>query len=918
MHQRKKRPLFESTMTYPKKLIEVALPLEAINKGSKPETENPFLRGHPRAIHNWWARTPLSVARAIMFAQMIDDPGDGLAPEPARLAREELINFVASLATWDATSDESIIKEAQERIRKQFNGTEPEFWDMFSGRASIPLEAQRLGLKVTSSDLNPVAVTIERALLEYPQQFQDRAPVHPQPVQKMISGMTWKGASGLAADIKWYGEWIRESAEKKLARLYPTGPNGDPIVAWLWARTVKCPNPACKAIMPLVTTFALSSKGNQKIWVKPKVDSETGEVSFHIRKGASISATPTKIGRGGRFKCLVCKEPAEEQYIKDEGSAGRMGVQLLAAVTQGRHPLTYVAADSVDTIEVENPTDLRGVDVELNRDPRAIWCTLYGLTTYDKLFTSRQLTALFTLADVIVEARALILDHSGQDKIYADAMTTYLACALSRLTDYCCALATWNHTNENISHLFQRQGIPMAWDFVESNPINGKLSFSVAADWVASALVNLPKQVNGGRVLQLDATKANILFSTRPVISTDPPYYDNIGYADLADFFYVWLRIVLRKVDPQTFATLLTPKAQELVASPYHHDGSQEEAEEHFRSGFLRVFNQLYEQANPDVPITVYYAFKQEEEYVDDGAEGRASTGWETMLEGLVDAGFQITGTWPVRTTKKARSVARGTNALASAIVIVARQRSPEAPLATRREFLANLKNELPSALSSLKDSSVAPVDMAQASIGPGMAVFSRYTRVLESDGRKMSVRIALQLINEAIDQIEAQQQGDIDSDTRCAIAWYQQFGMNEGLYGDAEIIARAMNTSVPGMEDAGILFARAGKVRLVRRDELAEDWDPATDRRITIWEVTQHLIHTLDQLGENATSILLAKVGGLGDLAHDLAYRLFTISERKGWIQEALAYNSLGVAWPEIKNLASSSQGQARQLPNL
>jgi putative DNA methylase len=593
-----------------------------------------------------------------------------------------------------------------------------------------------------------------------------------------------------------------------------------------------------------------------------------------------------------------------------------MGAQLLAAVTQGQHPLTYVAADKCRHVEVEKPADLRGTDVELNHDPRNIWCTQYGLTSYDKLFTSRQLVALFTLADVIADARQHVLDHSDQDKSYADAITTYLACALSRLTDYCCALATWNHTNENISHLFQRQVIPMAWDFVESNPIVGKLSFSVAADWVASALVNLPKKAIGGRVVQLDATKANVQFPTRPIVSTDPPYYDNVAYADLADYFYVWLRIVLRRVDPQAFATLLTPKKQELVASPYHHDGSEEDAEDHFRSGFLRVFNKLYEQANPDVPITVYYAFKQEEEYLDERGEGRASTGWETMLEGLVDAGFQITGTWPVRTTKKARAIARGTNALASAIVIVARQRSPEAPLATRREFLSSLKNDLPSALSALKESSVAPVDMAQASIGPGMAVFSRYARVIESDGRKMNVRAALQLINQSIDEVHAEQQGEIDSDTRCAISWYQQFGMNEGLYGDAEIIARAMNTSIPRMQGAGILSAKGGKVRLMRRVELVQDWDPKADRRLTVWEVTQQLIHALDQYGESAASKLLVKVGGLGNLSHDLAYRLFTISERKGWTQEALAYNSLVVAWPEIKRLASSSQAQAMPLP--
>jgi len=730
-------------MTVTKKLIEVALPLEAINLGSKPETENPFLRSHPRAIHNWWARTPLSVARALLFAQLIDDPGDGGMSDEARIKREALLRFVASLATWEATSDERIIDDARAKIAEQFDGVVPEFWDMFSGRASIPLEAQRLGLNVTSSDLNPVAITMQRALLEYPQMFQDRAPIHPQQVPGLVERVTWLGASGLAEDVKWYGDRVRETAETRLSNLFPTGPNGDPIVAWLWARTVKCPNPACKAYIPLVSTFALSSRGTRKTWISPRVDEATGAINFRIEKGPTVSAVPTKIGRGARFRCLNCQQPAEEQYIKDEGSAGRMGVQLLAAITQGTHPLTYVEANDVRHVQTDTPGDLRGIDVELNYDPRAIWCPLYGLTTYDKLFTPRQLNALFTLADAIGDVYKLVLDHSNQDKEYAAAITTYLACALSRLTDYCCALATWNHSNENISHLFQRQGIPMAWDFVESNPIYGKLSFSVAAEWVASSLTNLPRNRIPARVLQLDATNASIEFSSPPIVSTDPPYYDNIGYADLSDYFYVWLRMVLRKIDPRTFATLLTPKDQELVASPYRHDGSDDAAENHFRGGFLRVFTKLNKEVNHDVPITVYYAFKQEETYSDGNGEGRASTGWETMLEGLVDAGFQITGTWPVRTTKKARSVARGTNALASAIVIVARQRRQEAPLATRREFLARLKAELPSALASLRESSVAAVDLAQAAIGPGMSVFSRFARVLESDGRPMTVRSA-------------------------------------------------------------------------------------------------------------------------------------------------------------------------------
>jgi putative DNA methylase len=367
----------------------------------------------------------------------------------------------------------------------------------------------------------------------------------------------------------------------------------------------------------------------------------------------------------------------------------------------------------------------------------------------------------------------------------------------------------------------------------------------------------------------------------------------------------------MRRIDPQTFATLLTPKEPELIASPTRH-GSVQLAEDHFRAGFGQVFKSLHQRANSSIPITVYYAFKQEEDDNDQDGEGRASTGWETMLEGLVDSGFQITGTWPVRTTKKARAVAQGANALASAVVLVARQRTAQAPMTTRREFITTLKRELPSALSALTQANIAPVDLAQASIGPGIAVFTRFSKVLESSGNPMSVRTALQLINQALDEVLAEQESEYDSETRWAVAWFEQFGIDEGAYGTAETLSKAKNTSVTGMDEAGVTISRAGQVRLLRRDELPDDWDPTADKRLTVWEVAQHLIHALETGGEVSAAKLFRKVGGLAEVARDLAYRLYTTSERKGWTQEAIAYNSLVVAWPEIKRLASTPAAQA------
>lgn len=901
--------------THPKKLIEVALPLAAINEGSKPETENPFLKGHPRAIHNWWARTPLSVSRAILFAQLIDDPGDGLPPKEARKAREKLLDFVAELATWNAMTDKKIIGRAQEMIRQQFKGNMPEFWDMFGGRASIPLEAQRLGLKVTSSDLNPVAVTIQRALLEFPPKFKDRSPVRPFDKNNLLRVTDWRGTTGLAEDIRWYGKWVCQRAAKKLEKLYPKGSRGEQVVAWLWARTVKCPNPACGAEMPLVKTFVLASKGEQKTWIEPKVSRTKKQVEFSIAHGKTPPSA-AKVGRGAKFKCIVCDSSVDDQYIKDEGMAGHMGVQLLAAVSDGHRTRNYLSPDKVEILQCRAPKDLRGIDTQLNSDPRAIWCVLYGLTTYDKLFTPRQLTALLTIADIIQEARGKILEDSNGDSEYASAITTFLTCALSRLTDYCCSLATWNPTNENVGHLFQRQGIPMAWDFVETNAVHGKLSYTVACEWVASSLAGLPDDSDVARVLQIDARKANVQFDTPPVISTDPPYYDNIGYADLSDYFYVWLRAILRQVDPQTFATLLTPKEPELIASPYRHEGSMDAAEKHFRDGFSAVFKNINGLAKNDVPISVYYAFKQQEDEFSGDDSQRASTGWETMLEGLVEAGFQITGTWPIRTTKKARSVARGTNALASAVVLVARQRSTGAAMATRKEFASVLRKELPAAFAALTQAGIAPVDLAQAAIGPGMAIYSRYSKVIEADGSPMSVRTALQIINQELDAHLAAQEGELDRDTSWAVAWFEQHGMNEGEFGVAESLSRAKNTAVNGLVEAGIITARAGKVRLIPRDQMPDDWDPTTDKRLTIWEATQQLIRAMDQHGESGAAALLKRLGGYGDAARDLAYRLFSICEKKNWSSEALAYNSIVLAWHELTKLAQAApRGDQRTL---
>lgn len=889
------------TTPYRKKLIEVALPLPEINEGSKPETENPFLKGHPRAIHNWWARTPLSVSRAILFAQLIDDPGNDLPPEDAKKERERLIDFVAQLATWQATTDEEIIATARKMIAAQFKGKMPEFWDMFAGRASIPLEAQRLGLKVTSSDLNPVAVTIQRGLLEFPPAFSGRPPVHPKDSESLVDRGTWSGTQGLAEDIRWYGKRVSQEARKGLAGFYPKGPDGKTVIGWLWARTVPSPDPSCDgAHVPLVRSFQLAGKTRQA-WVVPKIDRKKNTIDFFIAEDIDPDLKGTVVRKGAT--CLLSGSPMPFPYVREQAKKGNMCNRLMAIVTEGNRARAYHAPTEAHSNAAEQAKPNWRPDCEMpQRHP--FRPPIYGMDNMGDLFTNRQLVALVTISDLIGTVRKTICDHANGDTAYADAVTVYLACALSRMADYHCNLATWNPTNENVRNLFQRQSLPMAWDFCEANPVEGKLAYDAATEWVASSLESLPTDCVAAQVIQLDASNALPEFGTAPVVSTDPPYYDNISYADLADFFYVWLRRILRDVDPQTFTTVLTPKDPELIASPARH-GSMQLAEEHFREGFQKVFGIVRDKSRADVPCTIYYAFKQEEEDTESEGSHRVSTGWETMLEGLVDAGFQITGTWPVRTTKKARAVAKNANALASAVVLVARRRPPDSPQCSRREFMAELKRELPTALKHLQQGNIAPVDLAQAAIGPGMAVYSRYSRILETDGGSMTVWTALKLINQTLDETLAEQEGDFDPETAWAVAWFEQFGFGEGPFGDAEILSRAKNTAINALSSAGIVKAGAGKTRLLRVDELPTDWDPAADKRPTVWEMVHHLIRVMDTGGETSAAELVAKLGGAADAARELAYRLYSVCERKKRAAEALAYNALVQSWLEISRLA-------------
>jgi putative DNA methylase len=892
-----------------KKLIEVALPLEAINKEAA--REKSIRHGHPSTLHLWWARRPLAACRAVLFASLVDDPSSHPEEFPTEadqdLERQRLFRLIEELVKWENSNNKQVLDAARQEILKSTDGNPPPVYDPFCGGGSIPLEAQRLGLEAHASDLNPVAVLITKALIEIPPKFAGQPPVHPMPKGKISGSGMWQGARGLAEDVRYYGKWMRERAFERIGHLYPKvamtkelGGGEATVIAWLWARTVKCPNPACGAQMPLVRTFALSIKEGNRAFVEPHVDPATKEVQFRVHLGNGTPPQGTVNRRGAR--CLICSTPVAFDHIRAEAQAGRMLAQLMAIVAEGSRGRTYVDPDH-EQQEIAARAHPTGVpETDLPKKALGFRVQVYGMTRHCDLFTSRQLVALTTFSDLIKESRTqAIADGASAER--ADAITTYLAFALDKMTDTNTTLCTWQINPPRLRATFGRQALPMTWDFAEANTFaDAAGDFQRCVGSLCEVLDVLPG-TGTAKVGQFDATTTNMIASAS--ISTDPPYYDNIGYADLSDFFYVWLRRALAGIYPDLFSTLLVPKSQELVATPFRFDGSKERAQQFFEEGFERAFETVRITQRPDFPLTVYYAFKQSEadaEEDDTGTSGAlASTGWETMLEGLVRANFQVTGTWPMRSELSTRNVGRDTNALASSIVLACRPRPESAHITTRKDFLSALKRELPRALRDLQKGNIAPVDLAQAAIGPGMAVFSRYKKVLESDGSAMRVRTALGLINQTLDEVLSEQEAEFDPDTRWALAWFEQHGFEEGKYGEAEVLATAKALSVSNLAEADILYSRAGKVRLLRREELPEDWDPATDRRLTVWEVTQHLIHRLDKKGEKEAAALAEKVGGLAEIARDLAYRLYVLSERKGWAEEAGYYNSLVVSWPSI-----------------
>lgn len=935
----------------PKKLIEVALPLDDINEAAGKEKS--IRHGHPSTLHLWWARRPLAAARAVIFAQMVNDPGferplnRGLKKDLAKVERARLFEIIRKLVQWDNTTNHAVLAEAQAEIWRSwretcelnkghaqaatlFNPDElPAFHDPFAGGGALPLEGQRLGLESFASDLNPVAVLINKASIEFPPKFAGLHPIGPRLEHDRQARIEpdWSGARGLAEDVRRYGSVLRNRAISKIGRFYPqiqlskqSKGNTGTVIAWLWARTVKSPNPAFSHVdVPLASTFVLSDKAGREAWVEPVVRGDHYE--FAVKKGKLPAAAKkgTKLSRGANFQCVLSGSPIEPKYIKEEGAAGRMGSVMMAIVVETDRGNDFIAPDDEQIRLAALVQPEWKPEIKISGSSQYLGILPYGMTRFDQLYTNRQLLVLATLCDLIAEIRDQVevdalraglsneptgLEMGGRGAAaYADAVATYLAFAIDKGADYWNTNTTWMPRG-TVGHLFTMHAISMSWDYPEANPFSSiHCGLEEGLNWVAKAVERLPA-VGVGSARQQDAQTQSM--STGKVISTDPPYFDNVPYADISDFFYVWMRRSLRSVFPALFGTIAVPKAEELVAARHRH-GGRENAEKFFLDGMTHAMHRLSEQAHPSFPITIYYAFKQS----DDTDVGTGNTGWETFLEAVIRSGLAISGTWPLRTEREVRSRGIGSNALASSIVLVCRTRDVSAPSVSRRDFLRELKEELGDAVDAMIGgaegvSPVAPVDLAQAVIGPGMAIFSKYSAVLEADGKPMTVHAALALINRMLTEgVE-----DFDADTQFCLGWFDERGWSAGEFGQADVLARAKGTSVSGVKEAGVIEAGAGKVRLLKPTEYPSEWAPVDDNRTPVWEALHQMIRVLRSDGESASGLLLAGMPQRAEPIRNLAYRLYTLCERKGWAEDARAYNELIASWTGIE-AASHAAGQ-------
>jgi putative DNA methylase len=933
------------TKTVRKKLIEVSIPLEAINiEAQRRKQKAP--KGYPTSIHKYWAQRPVAACRGILFAQLVDDPSAWPDRFPTEVdcdaERRRLHKLIENLVKWEATNDEETMRQARWEIARsvawnlgeepppsgaieatlqylQENG--PQVYDPFSGSGAIPLEAQRLGLRAYGSDLNPVAVLIGRALVELPPRFAGMPPINPG-AQTSISHGRWtgKGAQGVSEDVRYYGHWLRDEAARRIGNNYPDVVLHDgstaKVIAWLWARTVPSPDPSARgARVPLVSSFILSNREGRKSWVEIVTDSSAPDGwRFQVFSGPLSSVREKELKRGtkasrGTFRCILTGAALSEDWNRQKGIEKSLGKRLMAIVAEQAGRRFYVAPNDRQEQVANSAVPPWEPEGELFAKALGFRVPAYGLQQWSDLFTNRQLLTLATVSDLVDEARQKVtcdIEALGASALvdpteYSRAIATYLALVVDRLVFYGSTLCGWLAKDNAMAQSMPQQALPMSWDFAEGNPF-GKSSSTITScvRSVADCLDAL-QATNPGMIYQRDAREVE--YPAGVLVSTDPPYYDNVGYADLSDFFYVWLRRSLSKAWPDLFRRLATPKSEELVATPARHGGTFG-AEGFFMRGMGQALSSIRSIENAGQPVTIYYAFKQSTA----GDKAIASAGWASFLQAVTDSGLVIDGTWPLRTESAGRMRGQDSNALASSIVLVCRKQVSDPVVVTRADFVRSLKRELPDAIDAIRKAGVGPVDMQQSVIGPGMGVFSRHAKVLEDDDSSMTVRTALALINRVWEEIENELDAAFDPETQVALAWYGSYGFESHSSGELIMLTTAKNTSDRALFHSGVFEDRKGKTALTPRASLPADWSPANDTHLTVWQCVQHVARTLsaEDGGTEAAAGLVAQMGSLSADARKLAYRLFEIATKKNWSAEALIYNELAEVWPKLEDRAS------------
>ena len=981
----------------PRKLIEVVLPLEVVNAAGRAEKAVPK-KGHPATMHLWWSRKPLGVARAVLFASLVDDPAARPDLFPTGRAqdaeRQRLLALIEGLCRWDRSGDADLLAEAQRCIEASAGGELPGIIDPFSGGGAIGTEAIRLGLDTLAVDLNPVAALVSAATVSIAQRFAGRAAVHPE--AGATGGLP---LAGISADIGFYGAAVEAECRQCLAGVFeaPASPLSSggrtEAISYLWARTITCSNPGCCRTTPLLSTWWLSRKPTNRWHARPVIDGD--RFDFAVAPGSPpADLADLKVGRGANYRCLHCGTVNDADAVRHCGRESGFGLRMVAvqafadparrrggriwlapdaaverpgpaasSVPAGSETASGAGFASRSDVEFPSASGTRypaGVEAALRRElPTGSGnITTFGFVTFGDLLTPRQRLTMATFSEAITGMTPMVhrdacaagmaddevgIERGGSGaRAYAEAIVTYLALTLSRMANRTTTMTIHNRANGSVEQSFVQPAYAFYGDFPEANPFSGSTgSWAGALGYVAGAVEALPAP-NGARDGASHAPRPNRISSARApdgshsprvgrgdvrcgsmltaldgasgVVSTDPPYYDMFDYASLSNLFLVWLRATLGDIWPDALGPLLAPTDQQIVSNPTRFHGDRAAAHRHFETLLRQAFEHIKQVHDHRYPLTIYYGYQQVERSKR-GDAGAPGTAWEALLESLIGAGLRITATWPLR-TERPEGVKKGTKALASSVLLVCRPTAGDGSVqsvATVGELRRALRSELPGAVRLLQQGNIAPLDLVQAAIGPGMGVYTRYQRVLAADGSHLGVREALAMINEVLDETLTGTGADLDADTRWALTWFDEHGFTEGPFGQAEQLSKARNTLTAGLVDAGIVATAGDRVRLLSRDELDADWDPGADRRPTVWEAMQHLLRCLLDDGEPAAAALLSRLDAdTADAARDVAYRLFRVCTRRNRTAEAAACNGLVTSWPELTRLATAATAAA------